>query len=176
MNKTFKQSDGSFFGNSEFFIAKITDKHLTVDLDTTCNNWECSWQQMVPCTNLRGYTDKATGLLYGDIDTGYNLAYPISGDEPEIDSIVLMRFRGTVDQTINVFEFMSAGAAMAPPESCCRILNAACSNGYLAVTYSDACTPSTSSSPVPVGNVIEVDGSQTILLWGSGTEDYVYWG
>lgn len=143
--RTTRNDDGSLYTRSEWFIAKITAVCTKEDLD--CRNYPCSWAQMVYCDNMQGLTEDESGTLFGDCEAGVNVAYPISGVAPAVGEIVLMRFRGSVDQEENAFEFVSGGGGGTVfSDSCCRVLNAECSLGYLAVTYSDSCIQTTTST------------------------------
>ena len=130
-------ADRSIFTNSEFFIAKITfvcDKPT----DEECDNYSCSWHQLEYCPNLKSFTD-SNELIYGDCSEDYNVAYPIAGFRPEVNTIVLMRYRGTVDQTKNVFEFISYGGTNYE----LALTAIQCSGDILTATFSDGCRPQT---------------------------------
>jgi len=173
--KTTRNSDGSMYTTSEWFIARIT-AICPKDPADPCSNWRCSWQQMVYCANMQGLTDVESGVLYGDCEEGLNVAVPIDGNEPALDEIVLMRWRAAVDQEENVFEFVRSGAGATYSDSCCRVLNVDCSQGFLSVLYSDACvqttTSTTSTTPQP-GNFISINGGGDALLI-NGTDSLLF--
>lgn len=133
--KTFSLPDGSFYTNTEWFVAEIT---FVCDKETNevCENYPCSWQQLIYCDNLKAFTN-GNQLLYGSCDEGYNVAYPISGFPPNPGDMVLMRYRGTVDQTYNVFEFFNHGE----PTSELALTAIQCSGDVMTATFSDGCVP-----------------------------------
>lgn len=134
MTKTFELPNGQIYNLSNWFLARI-DAVCEKEQDGNCYNTGCSWTQLQFCDNLQTLTDQP-GLMSGDCVTGLNVAYPLDG-LPAVNDIVLMRFRGTVDQTYNVFEFMNfAGASN--PELPMTALQ--CSAGILSATYSSGCT------------------------------------
>lgn len=132
--KTFELPDKSYYTNSEFFLAQITAVCDKESIDA-CSNFPCSWQQYQLCDNLSTFTDVSLDLIYGDCVTGQNVAYPISGGKPAIGDIVLMRYRGTIDQQYNVFEFIGGGQIV--PTLALTAIQ--CSGGILTSTYSDGC-------------------------------------
>ena len=164
--RTTRASDGYLNTQSEWFIAKITAV-CPRDPADPCSNWTCSWRQMVYCDNMQGLTDVESGMTFGDCEEGINVAVPIDGNEPAVDEIVLMRWRAAVDQEENVFEFVRSGAGATYSDSCCRVLNVDCSQGFLAVLYSDACvqtTTSTTPPPPPPGDFISINGGGDAML------------
>ena len=132
--KTFRLPNGQLYNLSNWFPAKIT-KVCPVENDGDCSNTACSWTQLQYCENMQTFTEEP-GLLSGDCDTGLNVAYPLDG-LPAENSYVLMRYRGTVNQIDNVFEFIG-GSGESLPELPMTALQ--CSAGTLTATFSSGCT------------------------------------
>lgn len=134
--KTFAYQN-DLYTNSEWFLAKITA--VCPPTEETCDNYGCSWEQLVYCDNLKALTSEYNGLLKGDCLNGDNVAYPISETEPTVGDIVLMRFRGNVDAIANVYEFVSSGGGSPTPStSCFGVKSVSCSNNFLLVTLADS--------------------------------------
>lgn len=143
--RTFK-ADDLYFTPSEWFVAQITLVGTKEGFD--CANYPCSWAQYTFCNNLKTIDTTQDPVTVGDHLTGLNTAYPLDPDAvPNVGDIVIMRFRGTDTNGRNVYEFVSPSAGGGgDPQSCCRVLNASCASGYLAVTYSDSCFYTTTST------------------------------
>lgn len=135
--KTFDYQN-NLYTNTEWFLAKITS--VCPPLEETCDNYGCSWEQMVYCSNLKALTNDYNDLLKGDCLLGENVAYPISGVPPAVGDIVLMRFRGNTDQINNVYEFAGTGGAAPEPtnNSCFTVKSVQCTNNILQVVSSNA--------------------------------------
>lgn len=135
--KTFAYQD-NLYTNTEWFLAKITA--VCPPTEETCDNYGCSWEQLVYCDNLKALTNEYNGLLSGDCLNGDNVAYPISETEPTVGDIVLMRFRGNVDAIANVYEFVSSSGGTTPslPTTCFGVKSVSCSNNFLLVTLADS--------------------------------------
>jgi hypothetical protein len=129
----------TFYTNGEWFLAKITA--VCDPIEDTCDNYGCSWQQMIYCDNLKALTTDELNLVYGDCVEEFNVAYPIGETAPVVGSIVLMRFRGNSDQDNNVFEFVSGGGGGqvdCGDTVCFGLKSISCNTGVLSAVYSDA--------------------------------------
>lgn len=136
-----KQGD-YIYGNSEWFIAKITavcppDPELGV-----CGNYTCSWEQYTYCATMQKFTNNLLELQNGSCLEKYNVAVPISEQDPTslIGSFVLMRQRGATDSVYNIFEFVVGGSGVAPEtdNSCFVVKSVQCTNNILQVVSSNA--------------------------------------
>jgi hypothetical protein len=135
-----KQGD-YIYGNSEWFIAKITavcppDPELGV-----CGNYTCSWEQYTYCPNMQKFTNNLLELQNGNCTDKYNVAVPISEQDPTslIGSFVLMRQRGATDSVYNIFEFVTMGAGAGPISTLCfGVTSVQCSNNILQVVSTNA--------------------------------------
>lgn len=134
--KTFILNDDSFYTNREWFIAIITAV-CSNESTEVCSNFACSWQQVNFCDNLSNIQSYAE-LIYGDCLENYNVAYPINDIQPVVGSIVLMRYRGTVDDLFNVFEFVNhVGTGSVTPDVGLTAIQ--CSGDQLSATFSQGC-------------------------------------
>lgn len=133
--RTYK-SDNLLYSTDEFFVAVLTD--IGTSIETPCgSNTPCSWAAYPFCASQTAVDLSQDPILTGDWQTDYNVAYPLNANDiPPINSLILMRFRGTNSDGQNIYEFVTYKSST---EAGLALTAIQCSGDILTKTYSTGC-------------------------------------